>query len=210
MSRRTEMKTSLENYDAPVGVLSRIALTRACLVFCLISTLGFGVLYSLLGVGLGQLLFPWQANGSVLTHQGRVVGSALVAQPTAAAHYFQPRPSAAAFDPRAVSASNQSRGNPALLERLAEQGRVVAQREGVAPDRVPADLITQSGSGIDPHISVAAARLQAPRVAQNRGLSESKVLTLVDAATAPPTWGVLGQARVNVLQLNLALDSLER
>ncbi len=184
------------------------ALTRACLTFCLIGALIFGLLYSLAGVGLAQWLFPWQAQGSLLSHKDRVVGSLLVAQPASDDRYVQPRPSAAAFDPRAVAASNQARGNPALLERLQSEAAQVAQRAGRPVADVPADLITQSGSGIDPHISPEAARFQAAGVASARGLPVERILAAIDGATEQPTWGVLGQARVNVLQLNLSLDTL--
>lgn len=171
-----------------------------------VALLLFGLAYSMAGVGLGQLLFPAQANGSLLVQDGRVVGSALVAQPFTDARYFAPRPSAAAYDPMAASGSNQARSNPALAERIAAETQAVAQREGIAPEAVPADLVTQSASGVDPDISPASAEVQIARVARARGVPPAAVRSLVERHTAPPTLGVLGEARVNVLALNLALD----
>lgn len=180
---------------------------RGALALALLTLLGFGLLYSLLATGIAGVLFPAQAGGSLLAHDGRVVGSALVAQPFSAAGYFQPRPSAAGYDPTAASGSNQARSNPALMQRIAATGRAVAARDGIAADRVAPDLLTQSGSGLDPHISVAAARQQVARVARARGWTEARVRALLEAQLEPRQFGVLGQPRVNVLRLNLALDA---
>ncbi|MDQ1094580.1 K+-transporting ATPase ATPase C chain [Xanthomonas sacchari] len=179
---------------------------RAVLVLPLL-VLASAALYSLLATMLAGALFPEQANGSLRTHDGRVVGSALVAQPFAAAGYFQPRPSGAKYDPMAAAGSNQARSNPDLRKRLDDTRQAVAAREGVAPAQVPDDLITQSGSGMDPDISVAAAQLQVARVAAARGLPPQTVAALVAAQTQPRQFGVLGRPRVNVLALNLALDA---
>lgn len=181
---------------------------RAALALAPVVLLGFGLLYSLLATGIAGALFPAQAGGSLLERDGRVVGSALVAQPFADARYFQPRPSAAGYDPMAAAGSNQARSNPALLERIAGTRKAVALRDGVAGELVAADLLTQSGSGLDPHVSVAAARQQVARVARARGLPEAKVRALLDAQVEPRQFGVLGQPRVNVLALNLALDAV--
>lgn len=171
--------------------------------------LGCGLAYSLLGTGVGRLLFPYQAQGSLVERQGVVVGSALIAQPFVDARYFTARPSAAAYDPRAASGSNQALGNPDLRRRIDEAVAAVAQREGVAPGEVSSDLVTQSGSGLDPHISPAAARLQAARVARARGLDPARVNALIVAQTQKRTLGLIGAPRVNVLALNLALDALQ-
>ncbi|WP_429002452.1 potassium-transporting ATPase subunit KdpC [Xanthomonas sacchari] len=179
---------------------------RAVLVLPLL-VLASAALYSLLATMLAGALFPEQANGSLRTHDGRVVGSALVAQPFAAAGYFQPRPSGAKYDPMAAAGSNQARSNPDLRKRLDDTRQAVAAREGVDPAQVPDDLITQSGSGMDPDISVAAAQLQVARVAAARGLPPQTVAALVAAQTQPRQFGVLGRPRVNVLALNLALDA---
>ncbi len=179
---------------------------RAVLVLPLL-VLASAALYSLLATVLAGALFPEQANGSLRSHDGRVVGSVLVAQPFAAAGYFQPRPSGAKYDPMSAAGSNQARSNPDLRKRLDATRQAVAAREGIDPAQVPDDLITQSGSGMDPDISVDAAQLQVARVAAARGLPPQTVAALVAAQTQPRQFGVLGEPRVNVLALNLALDA---
>ncbi|WP_371183212.1 potassium-transporting ATPase subunit KdpC [Xanthomonas sacchari] len=179
---------------------------RAVLVLPLL-VLASAALYSLLATVLAGALFPEQANGSLRSHDGRVVGSVLVAQPFAAAGYFQPRPSGAKYDPMSAAGSNQARSNPDLRKRLDDTRQVVAAREGIDPAQVPDDLITQSGSGMDPDISVDAAHIQVARVAAARGLPPQTVAALVAAQTQPRQFGVLGEPRVNVLALNLALDA---
>jgi K+-transporting ATPase ATPase C chain len=179
---------------------------RASLVLALVTLLGFGLLYSLAGTGLGRMLFPHQATGSLIEREGRVVGSSLVAQPFADDRYFQSRPSAAKYDVMALAGSNQARTNPDLRARIDEARAAVVAREGVAPADVPGDLVTQSGGGIDPHLSPAAVRIQIARVARARGIEAAEVERLVAAHTEAPQFGVLGAPRINVLELNLALD----
>lgn len=181
---------------------------RGALVFTVLVLLGFGLLYSLVGALLGRALFPYQATGSLVTVDGRVRVSTLVAQPFADARYFQPRPSAAGYDPMAAAGSNLARSNPELRKRIDGLIHEVARREGIAPGQVPAELVTQSGSGLDPHLSPAAVQVQVARVAKARGLDPSEVEVLVREHTQGATFGVLGAPRVNVLQLNLALDRL--
>lgn len=183
---------------------------RAPLLFAALILLVFGLLYALAGTALGRLLFPMQATGSVIEREGRVVGSALVAQPFADARYFQSRPSAANYDPMAAAGSNLARSNPDLRKRVDAAIAAVAAREGIAPSDVPAELVTQSGGGLDPHLTPAGARVQVARVAKARGLDPAIVQHAVDAATEAPQFGVLGQPRVNVLRLNLALDARQR
>ena len=183
---------------------------RAPLLSAALILLVFGLLYALAGTALGRLLFPMQATGSVIEREGRVVGSALVAQPFADARYFQPRPSAANYDPMAAAGSNLARSNPDLRKRVDAAIAAVAAREGIAPSDVPAELVTQSGGGLDPHLTPAGARVQVARVAKARGLDPAIVQHAVDAATEAPQFGVLGQPRVNVLRLNLALDARQR
>ena len=183
---------------------------RAPLLFAAVILLVFGLLYALAGTALGRLLFPMQATGSVIEREGRVVGSALVAQPFADARYFQSRPSAANYDPMAAAGSNMARSNPALRKRISEAVIAVAKRDGIAPSAVPMELVTQSGGGLDPHVSPTGARVQVARVAKARGLDPAAVQGLVDAATESPQFGLLGQPRVNVLRMNLALDALPR
>jgi len=179
---------------------------RPALALAGVSLLGFGLLYSLAGVGLGSVLFPHQAGGSLIERDGKVVGSSLVAQPFADDRYFQSRPSAAKYDVMALAGSNQARTNPDLRSRIDEARAAVAAREGVAPDAVPSDLVTQSGGGIDPHLSPAAVQIQVARVARVRGLPVSEIERLVAEHTTAPQFGLLGAPRVNVLELNLALD----
>jgi len=178
-------------------------------------TLITGVIYPLLVTGLAQVIFPHQANGSLILRDGRAVGSELIGQSFDDPRYFWGRLSATgafaynAFNAETLtgsSGSNYGPLNPALLE--AAQARVDALRAADpgngAP--IPVDLVTASGSGLDPHISVAAALYQLPRVARERGLSEDRVRQLVDENTEGRQLGFLGEPRVNVLELNLALD----
>nr|WP_298149520.1 potassium-transporting ATPase subunit KdpC [uncultured Pseudoxanthomonas sp.] len=183
---------------------------RPAIMLAGVTLLGFGLLYSLAGAGLGRMLFPHQATGSLIERDGKVVGSSLVAQPFADDRYFQPRPSAAKYDVMALAGSNQARTNPDLRSRIDEARAAVAAREGVAPDAVPSDLVTQSGGGIDPHLSPEAIRVQIARVARARGLPVDEVERLVAAHTESPQFGVLGAPRINVLELNVALDGARK
>jgi K+-transporting ATPase ATPase C chain len=173
-------------------------------------TLVTGVIYPLVVTGIGALVFPGPASGSVVMRAGRPVGSALLGQPFKGPQYFWSRPSATApapYDGAASSGSNQAPTNPALVEAVA--ARVAALRlvdpGNSAP--VPIDLVTASGSGLDPHISPAAAEYQAARVARARGIDVERVRQRVAEHTLPRTLGVLGEPRVDVLALNLALDA---
>ncbi|PPJ41449.1 MULTISPECIES: potassium-transporting ATPase subunit KdpC [unclassified Pseudoxanthomonas] len=190
--------------SAPQGAL------RPSLMLAAVSLLGFGLLYSLAGTGLGRVLFPDQATGSLIEHDGQVIGSSLVAQPFTDDRYFQSRPSAANYDTMALAGSNQARTNPDLRARIAEARTAVAAREQVAPSEVPGDLVTQSGGGIDPHLSPAAIRIQIARVARTRGLPVGEVERLVAAHVEGKQFGLFGAPRVNVLELNLALDAQAR
>lgn len=183
-------------------------LLRASLGLAAIALLLFGLGYSLIATGIGRALFPQAATGSVIERNGQVVGSALVAQPFAGDRYFQPRPSAASYDPMALAGSNQARTNSDLRKRVDETRAAVAAREGVDPAEVPSDLVTQSGSGIDPHISPEAARIQIARVAKARNLSPERIESLLAQHVEGKQLGLFGQPRVNMLQLNLALDAL--
>lgn len=183
----------------------------------LAATLVLGIGYTALITGVGQLALPAQANGSLVTDaSGEVVGSALIGQSftdadgTALPQYFQSRPSAAGdgYDAGSSSGSNLGPENPDLLASIAERREAVAELEGVDPASVPVDALTASGSGLDPHISPAYADLQVARVARERGLDEGEVRALVTAHTVGPDLGYLGEPRVNVLELNLALDAL--
>ena len=168
-----------------------------------------GVAYPLLVTGLAQLVFPRQANGSLVESGGKIFGSTLIGQPFSDPKYFWSRPSATSPQPynaMASSGSNQGPRNPALADAVKDRIKALrdADRDNKAP--VPADLVTASASGLDPEISVAAAEFQLHRVAKARGLDEDKVRALVTANTSGRTFGILGESRVNVLALNLALD----
>ena len=179
-----------------------LGLSAVALVLC-------GFAYSAVATGLGQMLFPFQANGSLLTEQKQVKASSLVAQQFISDQYFYARPSQSNYDVIAMSGSNLARTNPELQQLIEQRQNTIAAREHVAVSQIPSDLLTASGSGIDPEISPASARLQVDRIAKARDLNPAQVQHVVDAHIKQPTLGLLGQARVNVLQLNLALDRLK-
>jgi K+-transporting ATPase ATPase C chain len=181
---------------------------RPALVLFGVLTLVTGLLYPLLVTGVAQTVFPHQANGSLVEHNGQTVGSELIGQAFSRPENFWSRPSATgpmAYNAGASSGSNRGPNHPALAEAV--KARIEALRAvdpgNTAP--VPVDLVTASASGLDPHISLAAARYQAPRVARVRGLAPEAVNALVDQHTDSSLFGFLGEPRVNVLALNLAL-----
>ena len=180
---------------------------RPAIVMAAIALLGFGFLYSAAMASLCGLIFPQQSTGSLLMRDGRPVASKWVAQPFADDRYFQSRPSAASYDPMAAAGSNQALTNPDLIKTINDQIDAVAKREGITRAQVPADLATRSGSGLDPHVSPSAAQVQIARVAKARGMSIESVTALVERAIEPRQFGLLGQPRVNVVELNLALDA---
>lgn len=183
---------------------------RPALVLLLLFSLLTGGLYPLAVTGLGQLLFAPQAGGSLVERDGRVVGSALIGQRFSSPQYFHGRPSAAGSDGYDAAASSGSNLGPTSATLMTRIGADVAGVRGEQASRaVPADLVTASASGLDPHISPAAAQFQIARVAVARGLAESRLAELVAAHVEPPLFGVLGEPVVNVLALNLALDELE-
>lgn len=185
---------------------------RPALILLLIFTVLTGVVYPALVTGLAQLLFPNQANGSLMAGaNGNSTGSRFIGQPFTSPGYFWGRPSATGpfpYNAGASSGSNLGPTNPALLDAVKAR---VAALQAADPDNkaaVPVDLVTASGSGLDPHISPAAAAYQLKRVAQARHLSAEKLRELVAEHTEPRQWGMFGEPRVNVLMLNLALDAL--
>jgi potassium-transporting ATPase KdpC subunit len=172
-----------------------------------------GVAYPLLITGIAQLAFPWRANGSLLIENQKVVGSELIGQPFADPKYFWSRPSATTPQPYnagASSGSNLGARNPALADAVTTRVKALREADPEATGPAPADLVTTSASGLDPHISAAAAAYQIRRVAKARGLVPDDLRALVARHTEPPTFGVLGEKRVNVLQLNLDLDQVAR
>ena len=193
-----------------IGAMIKKQVKPAVLIF-LVLTLLVGILYPLVVTGIAQVVFPSQANGDLIMHNGKLAGSSQIGQPFSSPQYFWGRPSATTpvpYNPGSSTGSNLGPNNPALVQLV--QARVDALH-AVDPGNtnpIPVDLVTASGSGLDPDISVAAAYSQAPRVARERNLSESDVSALVSSQIEPREFGIFGEPRVNVLSLNLALDDL--
>jgi len=187
-----------------------ISQLRPAFFMLLIFTVITGIIYPLAVTGIAQVAFPHQANGSLITTKdGKAVGSELIGQQFDDPSYFWGRLSAAGYNAAASSGSNYGPLNPALLDMM--QARIDALKTA-DPDNtlpIPVDLVTASGSGLDPHISIAAALYQVHRVATARGLNEAQVQSLVDQFTEGRQFGFLGEPRVNVLLLNIALDGIQ-
>jgi K+-transporting ATPase ATPase C chain len=184
--------------------------TMIAVKMVLICTVLFGIVYPLVITGLGQVLFPKQANGSLVHGSGRVVGSDLLGQSFAGAGYFHPRPSAAGsgYDASASGGSNLAPTSKTLTDRVrSDSGKLIAENPGLKKGAIPVDMVTTSASGLDPDISPANAYAQAPRIAAARRMTESSVRGLISANTTGRQFGILGEWRVNVLKLNLALDA---
>ena len=177
-------------------------------VFALVTMLLFGGAYHAVVWAVGRVVFPVQAEGSLLRGiDGRVVGSRLIAQAFTGPAYFHPRPSAVDYNAASTGGSNYGPSNPEHLQKARERlDFVIQQDRATAPD-VPSEMLTASGSGLDPHIPPSAARLQIPRVASARAVPVERVEALVHAHTEAPALGIFGRARINVLELNLALDA---
>ena len=175
-------------------------------LFTLVTTVIFGVAYPLVVTGLSQWLFPKQANGSLIVKNGQVVGSRLIGQSFSGEKYFHPRPSAAGsgYDPLSSGGSNLGPTNQALVTRVEQDVAKMQQENPGVP--IPADLVTASGSGLDPDISPASAEFQVPRVAKARGVSPEEVRRIVARHTQGRQLGIMGEAHVNVLELNMDLD----
>lgn len=187
-----------------------LKMIRPAIISLVVFTMIAGIAYPLAVTGVAQWLFPFQANGSIITEEGKPAGSLLIGQSFDDAKYFRGRPSATSpwpYNAAESSGSNLSQGNPTLLERV--QARASLFRDVSQGDKpVPVDLVTASGSGLDPHISPASAEYQVHRVAAERGLDEARVRALVAAYTEGRQFGIFGEPRVNVLRLNLELDKL--
>ena len=177
------------------------------ILMTIVTTVLLGIIYPFVVTGLAQLIFPKQANGSLITTNGKIVGSHLIGQPFSSPGYFRSRPSAAGtgYDAGNSGGSNLGPTNKMLIDRMnGDIQKAQAENPGTP---VPMDLVTTSGSGLDPHISPEAADFQVPRVARERNMSEADVRTLVANHTEGRQFGFLGEPRVNVLELNLDLDT---
>lgn len=187
--------------------------TRVAIIMFLVLTVLTGLIYPLVITGIAQVVFPHQATGSLLTSRGgTVIGSSLIGQSFGKPQYFHPRPSAAGtngYDPLSSGGSNLGPTNRKLIDTVQARAAAYRRENGLPANApVPVDAVTASGSGLDPDISPANALLQVPRVAKARGLSETQVRQLVEEHIRGRTLGILGDPRVNVLELNLALDRL--
>jgi len=178
------------------------------LLMTVATTILLGLIYPLVITGLAQVLFRDKANGQIISRNGVTIGSRIIAQPFTGAKYFHPRPSAAGngYDAANSGGTNLAPTNQKLIDRVAADAKSLHEENPAQP--IPADLITTSASGLDPEISPAAAEFQIPRVARERVLSESAVREMVQKHTRQRDLGLLGEPRVNVLELNLALDDL--
>lgn len=188
-----------------------LKLIRTTIVSIFLFSVMAGGLYPLAVTAIAQLIFPYQANGSVILKDGKAIGSSLIGQPFDDPKYFWGRLSATApfpYNSASSSGSNLAQSNPDLVKQA--QGRISALRDAdqQAGKQVPGDLVTASGSGLDPHISPAAAEYQVKRIAKARGLDEEKIRALVVRYTEYRQLGIFGEPRVNVLKLNMALDEL--
>jgi K+-transporting ATPase ATPase C chain len=186
---------------------------RPALTMLLLLTVLTGLIYPLTVTGLAQLVFPDQANGSLIVREGKVIGSKLIGQYFDEPEYFWGRPSATApfpYNAAASGGSNLGPTNPALIDAVKARAAALRAADPGNDAPIPVDLVTASGSGLDPHISPASALYQIKRVARARGLDEAVVQTLVAESTEERQLVLLGERRVNVLQLNLALDALRR
>lgn len=181
---------------------------RQAILFSLVAMALLGGVYPLALRALGAVVFRAQAEGSLLRRSdGSVVGSRLIAQGFGRPEYFQPRPSGVGYDAASAGGTNFGPSNPDHLKAVRERVAAIGAREGAEPGGIPVEMVTASGSGLDPDIPPAAALLQARRVAAARGAAPDRVLALIARHTEPPLLGFLGKARVNVLELNLALDA---
>jgi K+-transporting ATPase ATPase C chain len=185
---------------------------RITIISLILFTILTGMIYPLAVTGISQLIFPGKANGSLIKKEGKVLGSELIGQPFSDPKYFWSRLSATgpyAYNAGSSTGSNYGPLNPALFDAVKKRVQDLKAADSLNTKPIPVDLVTASGSGLDPHISIAAALYQASRVARNRGLTEEQVRSMIDQYTDGRSLGFLGEPGVNVLRLNLALDELK-
>jgi len=181
---------------------------RRGVLFTVVTMILLGGIYNVVLWGIGRVAFRSQAEGSLIRRgDGTIVGSSLIAQKFARPEYFQPRPSGVDYNAASTGGTNYGPSNPDHLKAVRERLDTVTKQEGVAASRVPSEMVTASGGGLDPHIPPDAAEIQAARVAHARNVPVERVRDLIREHTEPPAFGFLGRARVNVLELNLALDA---
>lgn len=180
---------------------------KQAILFTIVTMVALGGGYHVVLWTIGRVAFPTQAEGSLIRRpDGTIIGSRLIAQKFTRPEYFQPRPSGVDYNAPSTGGSNYGPSNPDHLKAVQERLDVITKQDGVTAGQVPSEMVTASGGGLDPHIPPAAAALQASRVASARGVAVDCVRDLIQAHTEPPTLGFLGRARINVLELNVALD----
>jgi K+-transporting ATPase ATPase C chain len=197
----------------PGGIIMILKNLRVAILLVVLFTLLTGLIYPFIVTGLAQLIFPGTANGSIIQKNGKAVGSELIGQPFSDPKYFWSRPSATApyeYNAGSSTGSNYGPLNPALFDVVKKRIQDLKKADSLNIRPIPVDLVTASGSGLDPHISVAAALYQVERVARNRGMNAQEIRSLVDMYTEGRQLGFLGETRVNVLRLNLALDESQQ
>jgi K+-transporting ATPase ATPase C chain len=204
------MHSTLASEDSPKAATAKHSIWGTSIRFTIVTAVLLGVAYPLAVTGVASLLFPHKGAGSLILRDGKIIGSELLAQSFTADKYFHPRPSAAGngYDATASSGSNLAQSNQTLVTRIQGSIDKLAQENPGHP--IPIDLVTTSGSGLDPDITPDAAYFQVPRIAKARKLTEDQVTRLIAQQTAPRQLGLLGEPRVNVLDLNLALDDLAK
>ena len=204
------MHSSLSPVPAPTTVSAKHSVWRTSIRFTIVTTILLGLGYPLLVTGIAEAVFPRKAAGSLILKDGQVIGSELLAQSFTSDQYFHPRPSSAGngYDATSSGGSNLAQSNKTLVDRI--QGSIDKLSQENPGHPVPIDLVTTSGSGLDPDITPDAAYFQAPRVAKARGISEDRIRQLIDGHITRRQLGVLGEPRVNVLDLNLDLDKIAK